>query len=54
MAVLFPAHHTNHLEGPRFVTRLTKVRDHPKRRGAILGGLMLLGDERLSPLIRET
>jgi hypothetical protein len=48
MAVLFPAHHTDYLEGPRFVVRLTKVRDHPRRCGAILGGLMLLGDERLN------
>jgi len=53
-AVLFPARHTDHLEGPRFVASLTRGRQHPKRCGAILGGLMLLGDERLTPLIRET
>ena len=53
-AVLFPARHRDPLEGARFVARLTKVREHPKRCGAILGGLMLLGDERLTPLIRET
>ena len=54
MAVLFPARHRDPLEGARFLARLTKVREHPKRCGAILGGLMLLGDERLTPLIRET
>src|SRR5271157_2382669 len=53
-AVLFPARNSDHLEGPRFVVRLTKVRENPKRCGAILGGLMLLGDERLTPLIHET
>ena len=53
-AVLFPARHRDPLEGPRFVARLMRVREHPKRSGAILGGLMLLGDERLTPLIRET
>ena len=53
-AVLFPARHSDHLEGPRFVARLTRGREHPKRCGAILGGLMLLGDERLTPLIHET
>src|ERR1700676_3209632 len=53
-AVLFPARHTDHLEGPRFVAHLTRGREHPKRCGAILGGLMLLGDERLTPLIHDT
>jgi len=53
-AVLFPARHSDHLEGPRFVAHLTRGREHPKRCGAILGGLMLLGDERLTPLIHET
>src|SRR5271165_3531204 len=52
--VLFPARHRDPLEGARFVVRLTKVREHPKRCGAILGGLMLLGDERLTPLIHVT
>jgi len=53
-AVLFPARHRDPLEGPRFVARLTRGREHPKRCGAILGGLMLLGDERLTPLIQDT
>jgi hypothetical protein len=53
-AVLFPARHTDHLQGPRFVAHLTRGREHPKRCGAILGGLMLLGDERLTPLIHDT
>ena len=53
-AVLFPARHTDDLDGPRFVARLTRVREHPRRCGAILGGLMLLGDERLTPLIHDT
>src|ERR1700680_730705 len=53
-AVLFPARHRDPLEGPRFVARLTRVREHPRRCGAILGGLMLLGDERLTPLIYDT
>ena len=53
-AVLFPARHSDHLEGPRFVAHLTRGREHPKRCGAILGGLMLLGDERLTPLIHDT
>ena len=53
-AVLFPARHTDHLEGPRFVAHLMRGREHPKRCGAILGGLMLLGDERLTPLIHDT
>jgi hypothetical protein len=52
-AVLFPARHSDHLEGPRFVADLTRGREHPKRCGAILGGLMLLGDERLTPLIHD-
>ena len=50
-AALFPARNRDPLEGARFVARLTKRREHPKRCGAILGGLMLLGDERLTPLI---
>src|ERR1700674_4209034 len=53
-AVLFPARHRDPLEGARFVARLTRVREHPRRCGAILGGLMLLGDERLTPLIHDT
>jgi hypothetical protein len=53
-AVLFRARHADPLKGPRFVARLTRVRDHPRRCGAILGGLMLLGDERITPLIHET
>ena len=53
-AVLFPARHADPLEGPRFVARLMRVREHPRRCGAILGGLMLLGDERLTPLIHDT
>ena len=53
-AVLFPARHRDPLEGARFVARLTRVREHPRRSGANLGGLMLLGDERLTPLIHET
>ena len=53
-AVLFPARHTDHLEGPRFVAHLARGREHPRRCGAILGGLMLLGDERLTPLIHDT
>jgi hypothetical protein len=53
-AVLFRARHADPLEGPRFVARLTRVREHPRRCGAILGGLMLLGDERLTPLIHDT
>ena len=36
------------------MARLTTVREHPKRCDAILGGLMLLGDERLTLLIHET
>jgi hypothetical protein len=53
-AVLFPARHRDPLEGARFVARLTRIREHPRRCGAILGGLMLLGDERLTPLIHDT
>ncbi len=53
-AVLFPACHTDYLEGQRFVAHLTRGREHPKRCGAILGGLMLLRDEHLTPLIHDT
>jgi hypothetical protein len=28
-AVLFPARHTDHLKGPRFVAHLTRGREHP-------------------------
>jgi hypothetical protein len=41
-AVLFPARHRDPLEGARFVAHLTRGRAHPRRCGAILGGLMLL------------
>ena len=45
---------TDPLEGARVVARLTKVHKHARRNGAILGGLILLGDERLTPLIYDT
>jgi hypothetical protein len=51
LAGLYPGCETDPLEGARVVARLAKVHKHTRRNGAILGGLILLGDERLAPLI---
>ena len=51
LAGLYPGCDTDPLKGARVVARLAKVHKHTRRNGAILGGLILLGDERLAPLI---
>jgi hypothetical protein len=53
LAVLHPGCDTDPLKGARVVTRLTKAHKNARRNGAILGGLILLGDERLPPLIYD-
>jgi hypothetical protein len=53
LAVLHPGCDTDPLEGARVVARLTRVHKHAGRNGAILGGLILLGDERLNPIIYD-
>jgi hypothetical protein len=53
LAGLYPGCDTDPLQGARIVARLTKVHKDVGRNGAILGGLILLGDERLTPLIYD-
>jgi hypothetical protein len=54
LALLYPARERDRLDGPRLVARLAAVpTQHIGRAGAILGGLISLGDERITPVIRD-
>jgi hypothetical protein len=54
LAFLYPAQERDQLDGPRLVARIAQVpTQHIRRAGAILGGLISLGDERITPLIRD-
>jgi len=54
LAFLYPARERDQLDGPRLVARLAAApTQHIGRDGAILGGLISLGDERITPIIRD-
>lgn len=54
MALLFYPDETDFLHGPRLVARLASGPDTlGEREGAIVGGLWLMGDERITPIIKE-
>jgi hypothetical protein len=54
MALLFYSDEKHPLDGPKLVARLCRGPEEPEvREGPILGGLMLIGDERVTPIIKE-
>jgi hypothetical protein len=54
LAVLFDSHDGDELAGPTFVVRtlLSREKD-PRTQGRALGGILLLGDKRLLPLLED-
>jgi len=54
MTLLFYPDDKNPLHGPKLVARLSLGPEkRGEREGAILGGLILMGDERITPIIKE-
>ena len=55
LAVLFPSEDLDELAGPKFVVRALLRQDNGTvDQGKALGGVLLLGDKRLLPLLEET
>ena len=55
LAVLFPIKDGDELSGPKYVANtLLNYEDNPKEQGAQLAGLILLGDKRVLPLLKDT
>jgi hypothetical protein len=53
LAMLMPREHGDPLTGPKFIlARFERAGDAPMRQLGMLSGLLLLGDERLLPLIK--
>jgi hypothetical protein len=54
MASLFCAYENDALEGPKLVARLCLGPEEAgEREGAILGGLILMGDGRITPIVKD-
>ena len=54
MALLFSPDEKDPLHGPRLVARLALGPDtRGEREGAMLGGLILMGDERVTPVVKD-
>lgn len=55
LAVLFPVRDGDELSGPKYVANtLLNYEDNPKEQGAQLAGLILLGDKRVLPILKDT
>jgi len=53
LAVLMPLRQNDELTGPRYVCQLMRSARSDESRGQMLAGLLLLGDQRVMPIVRE-